>query len=153
MAQEWFELLMTDHETTEKVLEAMGHAFQNPKGPSPDVVVTVLEYLTIYVDNCHNKKEEDHLFPLIERCLAKEPGRRYASFRELRADLDEAYSLIPGRHRLNLHAFYGEFGGIHVDRDTIGLDHFRGREPPGDLPGVSEGGQGEPVRRGFRDPL
>ena len=26
---------------------------------------------------------------------------------ELRGDLDKAYSLIPGKHRLNLHAFYG----------------------------------------------
>ncbi len=30
---------------------------------------------------------------------------------ELRADLEMALSLIPGKHRLNLHAFYGEFGG------------------------------------------
>src|SRR4051794_36804263 len=29
---------------------------------------------------------------------------------ELRADLDQALALIPGKHRLNLHAFYGEFG-------------------------------------------
>ncbi len=28
---------------------------------------------------------------------------------ELRQDLEQAYSLIPGRHRLNLHASYGEF--------------------------------------------
>ena len=28
---------------------------------------------------------------------------------ELRADLDKTLSLIPGKHRLNLHAFYGEF--------------------------------------------
>src|SRR3954469_11402380 len=38
---------------------------------------------------------------------------------ELRADLDKALSLIPGKHRLNLHAFYGEFGGRKVDRDAI----------------------------------
>jgi L-rhamnose isomerase len=43
---------------------------------------------------------------------------------ELRADLDRAFSLIPGRHRLNLHAFYGEFGGKKVDRDEISADHF-----------------------------
>ena len=35
---------------------------------------------------------------------------------ELRADLEKALSLIPGKHRLNLHAFYGEFGGKRVDR-------------------------------------
>jgi L-rhamnose isomerase len=43
---------------------------------------------------------------------------------ELRADLDKALSLIPGRHRLNLHAFYGEFGGRKVDRDEIEAAHF-----------------------------
>jgi L-rhamnose isomerase len=43
---------------------------------------------------------------------------------ELRADLEVAYSLIPGKHRLNLHAFYGEFGGKRVDRDEIEPKYF-----------------------------
>lgn len=43
---------------------------------------------------------------------------------ELRQDLAKALSLIPGRHRLNLHAMYGEFGGAHVDRDAIEPRHF-----------------------------
>ncbi len=44
---------------------------------------------------------------------------------ELRSDLEMAYSLIPGKHRLNLHALYGEFHGP-VDRDEIGVEHFQG---------------------------
>jgi len=44
---------------------------------------------------------------------------------ELRADLEMAYSLIPGKHRLNLHAFYGEFGGKRVDRDAIQPRHYK----------------------------
>jgi len=44
---------------------------------------------------------------------------------ELRADLEKTYSLLPGKHRLNLHAFYGEFGGKKVDRDQITPDHFK----------------------------
>lgn len=44
---------------------------------------------------------------------------------ELRADLEKAYSLIPGKHRLNLHAFYGEFGGKKVERDEIAPEHFK----------------------------
>ena len=44
---------------------------------------------------------------------------------ELRADLEKTYSLIPGKHRLNLHAFYGEFGGKKVDRDEIAPEHFK----------------------------
>ena len=45
---------------------------------------------------------------------------------ELRADLDKSLSLIPGKHRLNLHAFYGEFGGKKVDRNEIRPEHFKG---------------------------
>ena len=45
---------------------------------------------------------------------------------ELRADATKALSLIPGRHRFNLHAFYGEFGGARVDRDEIRPEHFAG---------------------------
>ncbi len=43
---------------------------------------------------------------------------------ELRADLDQALLLIPGKHRLNLHAFYGEFGGQRVERNDIRPEHF-----------------------------
>ena len=45
---------------------------------------------------------------------------------ELRQDASKALSLIPGRHRLNLHAFYLEHGGQAVDRDAIGPEHFAG---------------------------
>lgn len=44
---------------------------------------------------------------------------------ELRSDLEKAYSLIPGSHRLNLHACYGEFRDT-VDRDQVAPEHFRG---------------------------
>ena len=44
---------------------------------------------------------------------------------ELRSDLEVAYSLIPGRHRLNLHASYGEFPR-RVDRDEVEASHFHG---------------------------
>lgn len=44
---------------------------------------------------------------------------------ELRADAAKALSLIPGKHRFNLHAFYGEFGGRKMDRNEIEPRHFR----------------------------
>jgi L-rhamnose isomerase len=43
---------------------------------------------------------------------------------ELRCDLDKAYSLIPGTHRLNLHAIYAETGGKKVGRDELQPAHF-----------------------------
>ncbi len=43
---------------------------------------------------------------------------------ELRGDLNKAYSLIPGRHRLNLHAMYAETGGKKVERNHLEPEHF-----------------------------
>lgn len=43
---------------------------------------------------------------------------------ELRTDLEKAVSLIPGKHRLNLHASYAETNGKVVDRNEIRPEHF-----------------------------
>ena len=51
------------------------------------------------------------------------PGKA-RSAEELRADLDLAFRLIPGRHRLNLHAMYAETGGRRVARNEIEPIHF-----------------------------
>ena len=53
------------------------------------------------------------------------PGKA-TNIAEMREDLEKVYSLVPGTHRLNLHAIYGEFGGNKVDRDEITTDHFKG---------------------------
>lgn len=53
------------------------------------------------------------------------PGKA-RTIAELQADLDQALSLIPGKHRLNLHALYGDFGGKKVDRNEITTAHFQG---------------------------
>jgi L-rhamnose isomerase len=45
---------------------------------------------------------------------------------ELRSDLDQAYSLIPGSHRLNLHAIYAETGGKRIERNELQPEHFCG---------------------------
>jgi L-rhamnose isomerase len=45
---------------------------------------------------------------------------------ELRSDLDKTLSLLPGRHRLNLHASYAETGGQPVERDALRPEHFQG---------------------------
>jgi L-rhamnose isomerase len=50
------------------------------------------------------------------------PGRARMAV-ELRQDLDKAYSLIPGRHRLNLHAIYLETE-TKVPRNEIQPRHF-----------------------------
>lgn len=44
---------------------------------------------------------------------------------QLRADLDQAMALIPGRHRLNLHASYADTGGTTVERNELQPKHFQ----------------------------
>jgi L-rhamnose isomerase len=52
------------------------------------------------------------------------PGKA-RTIAELRGDIEKALSLIPGRHRLNLHACYLDHGGKFVDRDQIEPKHFQ----------------------------
>jgi L-rhamnose isomerase len=44
---------------------------------------------------------------------------------ELRSDLDKTLSLLPGSHRLNLHASYAETGDRKVERDALEPEHFQ----------------------------
>lgn len=45
---------------------------------------------------------------------------------ELQSDLEKALSLIPGRHRLNLHASYADLNGKKVDRNEYTTALFQG---------------------------
>ena len=44
---------------------------------------------------------------------------------ELRADLEKAMSLIPGNHRVNLHAIYAETEGEKIERNELKPKHFK----------------------------
>jgi len=52
------------------------------------------------------------------------PGKA-RSIDELRQDIETAMRLIPGQHRLNLHAIYGDFSSGKTDRNAIELKHFQ----------------------------
>ncbi len=51
------------------------------------------------------------------------PGRA-RTFEELKADLALAFSLMPGKKRLNLHACYAILNGENVDRNAYEPKHF-----------------------------
>ncbi len=53
------------------------------------------------------------------------PGKARAPG-ELRSDLEKALSLIPGKHRLSLHASYAETRGQRIERDELQPEHFHG---------------------------
>lgn len=52
------------------------------------------------------------------------PGKA-RTMEELKRDLEKVFSLIPGKHRVSLHAIYGDFAGEFVDRDQIEPKHFQ----------------------------
>ena len=52
------------------------------------------------------------------------PGKA-RTIAELRGDIEKALSVIPGHHRLNLHACYLDHGGKFIDRDQIEPAHFQ----------------------------
>lgn len=43
---------------------------------------------------------------------------------ELRTDIEKAFSLIPGKKRLNIHAIYGDFKNRAVNRNEISPEYF-----------------------------
>lgn len=49
---------------------------------------------------------------------------RARNFEELKQDLKKAFSLMPGKKRLNLHASYAILSGEKVDRNAYRPDHF-----------------------------
>jgi len=67
MAKDWAEILIDDHQTTERVFDAVSQAFTGTGGPSMRILMKFRDYVTEYVDGCHNKKEENHVFPMAEQ--------------------------------------------------------------------------------------
>lgn len=53
------------------------------------------------------------------------PGKA-RNMEELRGDIEKVLTLVGGKHRLNLHAIYGDFQGKKVDRNEIEPSHFTG---------------------------
>lgn len=52
------------------------------------------------------------------------PGKA-RTIEELKQDIEKVVKLVPGSHRLSLHAIYGDFGGQFIDRDQIEPKHFQ----------------------------
>jgi len=51
------------------------------------------------------------------------PGKA-RNMEELMADIDKALSLVPGKHRINLHATYADYSDGIVSRDKLEPKHF-----------------------------
>ncbi|MDR1743208.1 MAG: L-rhamnose isomerase [Dysgonamonadaceae bacterium] len=52
------------------------------------------------------------------------PGKA-RNIAEIKQDIEKVLTLVGGKHRLNLHAIYGDFGDKIVDRDEVEPAHFK----------------------------
>ena len=123
----WTEILMKDHEMTERVFAAMEKAFAEPTDPSPGLVANLREYLVTYVDRCHNQKEERALFPrLAQRGVPSEAGpvavmlAEHGQARELVDRIDAAAKGYVGGDRGRLAELKAAFGAYA----TLNKQHY-----------------------------
>ncbi len=62
MQDTWTDLLIADHEQTERVIDALEKVWREG-APDPATVKKAVRYFSEFADACHNHKEEEHLFP------------------------------------------------------------------------------------------
>jgi hypothetical protein len=92
MPESWSDLLTNDHHTTERVFEAVSKALSGPSAPAVGLMQDAARYFREYVDGCHNKKEEQHLFPLIEKRGVPRQGGPLAV---MLSEHDESRTVLP----------------------------------------------------------
>ncbi len=98
--------LKAEHDGIKVMLGILGTVcdrLETGKGVDPEHIGKILEFLRVFVDTCHHAKEEDILFPALERAgIPREGGptgvmlREHAMGRELVRGMTEA---LPGIRR------------------------------------------------------
>jgi L-rhamnose isomerase len=124
---------MNTHPSTEKVEQAYRLAKEQyaNMGVDTEEVLDVLAKVPISLhcwqtDDVAGLEQSDRLLGGSGlQVTGNYPGKA-RNVHEMRQDLEKVLSLLPGTHRLNLHANYGEFGGKPVDRDQVAPEHFQG---------------------------
>ena len=77
-------------------------------------------------DDCGGfEKADAHLSGGGIQATGNYPGKA-RTISQLQQDLDKALSLIPGKHRLNLHSIYAELDGKKIDRNEYSAAQFQG---------------------------
>ncbi len=98
-------------------------------GVDTDAAMEILEKISISLhcwqgdDVCGFETHTSNLSDSGIQATGHYPGKA-RNANELRADLDKTLSLIPGKHRLNLHAIYAETEGQRVERNELEEKHF-----------------------------
>ncbi len=98
-------------------------------GVDTDMVIKVLENISISIhcwqaDDVGGFENNNSGLTGGIQVTGNYPGKA-RKMDELRKDIIKAMMLIPGTHRLSLHAIYGDFQGKKVDRNEVEPIHFQ----------------------------
>jgi L-rhamnose isomerase len=74
-------------------------------------------------DDVTGSEREDAVLTGGIQATGNYPGKA-RNLAELRADLDQALALIPGKHRVNVHACYADLGGKKIERNAYTHEQF-----------------------------
>lgn len=111
---------MTRYEHSKKIYEAMGVDTEKALNTLKDVIISVHCWQG---DDVVGFDSKESLSGGIQT-TGNYPGKATTP-EELMADIDKAFSLIPGKKKLNLHACYAIFdNGEFADRDALEPKHF-----------------------------
>ena len=127
MAKDWAEILIDDHQTTERVFDAVAQAFAEPEGPSMRLLMKFRDYVSDYVDGCHNKKEENHVFPMAERCGIPRHGGPLAVMLAEHEASQELLGNLQGlieRYVAGEHGVLDELRGTYDEYTALLKSHF-----------------------------
>jgi L-rhamnose isomerase len=102
----------------------------NAVGVNVDKAVEVLEKLPLSIhcwqaDDVAGFENTGNMSDAGIQATGNYPGKA-RNMDELRQDIEKVLTLVGGKHRLNLHAIYGDFQGKKVDRNEIEPSHFTG---------------------------
>ena len=127
MSESWRELLMADHEITERVFAAAEKAFARKEGPSVGFLVNLRDYLVDYVDRVHNQKEERTVFAFLEKAGMPVHGgpvavmlMEHTRARELVGRIDEEARAVATGDRSRM----AEFREVFEEYASLCKNHF-----------------------------
>ncbi|HOK36857.1 MAG TPA: L-rhamnose isomerase [Paludibacteraceae bacterium] len=116
------EIIQKSYEIAKERYEAVG--------VNVDKAIEVLEKLSISIhcwqaDDVTGFENFGNINDAGIQATGNYPGKA-RNMDELRQDIEKVLTLVGGKHRLNLHAIYGDFQGEKVDRNEIEPSHFTG---------------------------
>ncbi len=120
---------MNKKEMVEKAYELAKLQYA-PLGVNTDAILDQLKDIQISLhcwqtdDVSGFEKPDSHLSGGGIQVTGNYPGKS-KTINQVKQDIEKVLQLLPGKQRFNLHAIYGDFGGVLVDRDQIEPKHFQ----------------------------